>query len=104
MGCNCNRGGRNTANIIADSTAISNGDMKQYIESLGWIYAGMCGCTNNMMVFYNQNPKYQFQWEIWMNVQQTQLQFRRRFGTRDTRIVGGANKVNFAEMYNKYLP
>ncbi len=76
--------------------------MKEFIEAQGWTYSGNCGCRNNLNVYNHAAPKWEH-YQIWMNLNGTRLEVRRRFG-RDTKILGIGYTQNYLTVYTHHLP
>ena len=98
-GCSsCGRGAESSrvqvSNIVTTDTP-----MRQWIEDLGWVYQGNCGCRNNLNIFRNVNiPTF----EIWMNLNGTRFEVRRKY-SRETKILGIGYTNNYQQIYHNHI-
>lgn len=102
MACNgCGNGGTKPRTVEV-SHIINDTPMRQFIEEQGWQYQGNCGCRNNLNVYVTTKPEW-IGYEIWMNLNATRLEVRRKFG-RETKILGIGYTVNYQTVYYHHLP
>lgn len=75
--------------------------MKQYFESLGWVYSGDCGCRENLRRYVNTNyPK----WQIWINSSGDMGLFKKNYGnSQDLTSKGRFGVKNYTEAYDYWI-
>lgn len=75
--------------------------MKEYFQSIGWVFGGMCGCRENKSIY--TNPEYP-EWQVWLTTQGDRCEFRKSYGNeRDTSIKGRAGQMNYKDAYEYWV-
>ncbi len=101
-GCSSCGGGTKSARVEVSNIVMTDTPMRQFIDEQGWKLTGNCGCRNNLNVYVTDNPKWTG-YEVWMNINATRLEVRRKFG-RDTKILGIGYTNNYQQIYFYHLP
>lgn len=98
-GCSSCSGGSKSPNIQVSNIVTTDTPMRQFVEEQGWVYQGNCGCRNNLNIYRNISmPTF----EIWMNLNGTRLEVRRKF-SRETKILGIGYTANYQQIYHNHI-
>ena len=75
--------------------------MIQFIEALGWVFVGICGCRENKRMYVNSDfPT----WQVWVTPNNSTLQMRKKYTqSADTTLKGIGGVANYQQVYNYWI-
>lgn len=100
-GCTtCGGNASHITNNVVITNQTNGMNMKEYIESLGWKYIGMCGCSENKAVYTNSTIP---NWKIEIAPLALRMEIWQTFSNVDGKKRGIGGPANYVEVYDYWI-